>query len=372
MSTPAALPYFPRPDLVDAIHQVLSSGLTDAVTMFAARRMGKTEFMTKDLVPAAAAWRWDAYYVDLWRLRSDPERGLVEALEEHVQAAARRGLPGPSKLTAKAAAAGMGIEAEWASPPPVIVASGLSTRLRTAMKALVGAGDRVVLLVLDEFQTLAAGTHEDFVAAFRAATLELRPSLKVVYTGSSRNALNAMFRHRKAPLFESAMTVSLPILDRAFSIDRAEVYESITGRGIDATALDAVFDEVGRIPKYLNLILVHMVLGRIVDPWTGFTTWLEAEGRDRLSGMWAALKPLDRLIVAELSGDDGEELFGAAFARRASEHLGAAITPQKVQAAVRRMVRNAILSPTGVEGGYEIEDRAFALHVRRKLQERPQ
>lgn len=43
--------YYPRPALVEQIRAILSSGLVTAVTMFAARRMGKTEFVQREPDP---------------------------------------------------------------------------------------------------------------------------------------------------------------------------------------------------------------------------------------------------------------------------------------------------------------------------------
>lgn len=364
---PPELPYFPRPDLVDVIKRIYFSGLTDAVTMFAARRMGKTEFVKRDLMPAAEAWGWDCHYVDLWIRRDEPELALVEALEEQARQLQRATglLRRPNRVKARADASVLGIEAEWTSAAAV-VDSNLFARMRVALKALVGKGDRAVLLVIDEFQTLADGKYDDFVAALRATMLELRPSLKLFFTGSSRAALNSMFRSRRAPLFESAMPVPLPILDRAFSEDRAAVYTQMSSRQTDADVLDAVFEQVGRIPKYLNSILIHMVASLSSDPWAGYESWLQSEGRDRLSDLWASLKPIDRHILAHLAMG-GAALFSAQFIARAEEATQTALTPAKVQTAVKRLVRADVLAPTGVEGEYELEDRAFMLYVRQLL-----
>lgn len=360
-SSPPELPYYPRPDLVEKVGTVLGSGLTDAVTMFAARRMGKTEFVQRDLAPAAQAWGWHYCYVDLWRRRDDPEHGLIEALEEHVQAqgwTAR--LRKPDTLKAKAGSPGSGVEAEWKGKGQE---QELLTRLRTAMKALVGKGDRVVLLVIDEFQTLAAGKHEDYVAAFRAAMLELRPSLKLFFTGSSRDALNSMFRRRKAPLLDSAISLPLPLLDEDFARDRAEVYRRMSNRDTDPKALAAVFERVGHVPKYLNLIVLHMVVAASQDPWVGFERWREQEGEVRLGAQWKALKPLDKVLVEHLALG-GSDLFSKGFAAKANETLGqSSVTPPKVQTAVRRLINEDILAPTGEPGEYEIEDRAFKIYV---------
>lgn len=233
------------------------------------------------------------------------------------------------------------------------------------MHALVGPGNRPVLLVFDEFQTLAQGRHEHFVAAFRAAMLESRDRLRLFFTGSSRDALNTMFRNRKAPLFESAMTVPLPVLDDGFAEDRAALYREMTGRTTDAGELLKVFNRVGRVPKYLNLILLHMVTGTTTDPWEGFDAWRHVEGRERLGQMWTDLRPLDRLIVERLVGPAPDDLFSDEFSSRATAALAGptAVTPAKVQTAVKRLVRNDVLAPAGEHGAYEIEDRAFAIYI---------
>lgn len=359
--SPPELPYYPRPALVDSVRIVLESGLTDAVTMFAARRMGKTEFVKRDLQPAAAAWHWDCCYVDLWRRRDDPEHGLVEALEEHVsgKSLASR-LRRPNSLKAKAGSSGTGIEAEWKGKDD---APELMTRLRDAMTALVGKGDRVVLLVIDEFQTLAAGKHEDFVAAFRAAMLELRPSLKLFFTGSSRDALNSMFRRRRAPLLDSAMSLPLPTLGADFARDRAGVFRRMSGRETDPDVLAEVFEQVGRVPKYLNLIVLHMVVAGTTDPWVGFAKWRDQEGEVRLGEQWKTLNPLDKVIVEHLALG-GADLFSRSFASKANERVQKGeVTPTKVQTAVKRLIREDILAPTGEPGEYELEDRAFKIYV---------
>ena len=356
------LRYFPRADLVAQVQKLLVSGLANALTMFAARRMGKTLFVREELIPAADAWRWRAVYIDLWVRRDQPELGLVEELETAAKEQWLLAKLKPDKVKAKARYAGVDVQAEWdtAAAP-----ESLQARLRTAMRKIVDSDNEPVLLIIDEFQTLAAGKHEDFVAAFRATMQELQPKLKLFFTGSSRDALNTMFRKRKAPLFESAMPLPLPELGNDFAEDRATVFEEMTGKPMDVVELIKVFDAVARVPMYLNQIILHTVVSLTADPWEGFRRWKHELGEAGQREQWLKLKPVDKIIMEHLAHKLPESLFGAEFSAKVSRILGEPkpYTPQRIQTAVNRLVKNMVLAPKGGAGEYEIEDRALAIYI---------
>lgn len=363
MNTLADIHYFPREQLVQTVHQALGSGLTHAITMFAARRMGKTLFVKNDLVPAAEAWGWRACYIDLWVRRDHPEVALVQELEAAVRP---KGLLAraikPDKLTAKAGYGASGVHAEWL---PNTAELDLQGRLRNAMRSLAHANDQPVLLILDEFQTLANGMHEDFIAAFRASMLELQPRLKLFFTGSSREALNAMFRKRKAPLFDAALSLPLPELDEDFVQNRAFIFQKMTGRTVDEAELGNVFERIAHVPLYLNQIILHMVVGITSDPWEGLRRWQDEIGETGLREQWLMLKPVDRFILVHLATRQSESLFGSEFSALATERLddNTSYNPQRIQTAVARLVKALVLAPKGVKGEYEIEDRALATYL---------
>ena len=51
--TPGDAWHYPRPDLAAKYLQIFEVGLTSACALFAKRRMGKSEFLEQDLMPAA-------------------------------------------------------------------------------------------------------------------------------------------------------------------------------------------------------------------------------------------------------------------------------------------------------------------------------
>ena len=354
--------YFPRPELVNQVHVLLTAGMVNALTLFAARRMGKTLFVREELIPAAEAGYWQTIYIDLWIRRDQPELGLVEELEKAAKAPGVLGKLKPQKLEVKAGYANTELQAQWGEGPGP---QDLQARLRAAMQTIVGSSNGPVLLIIDEFQTLAAGKHEDFVAAFRATMQELQPKLKLFFTGSSRDALNTMFRKRKAPLFESAMSLTLPELGKDFVEDRAAVFEEMTGKPMDVAELSKVFDTVAHVPMYLNQIILHTVVSLTTDPWEGFRRWKHELGETGPREQMLKLKPVDKIIIEHLAKGMPESLFSVEFSDKVSRALPEPkpYTPQRIQTAVNRLVKSMVLAPKGETGEYEIEDRALAIYA---------
>ncbi|TDR81363.1 hypothetical protein [Paludibacterium purpuratum] len=52
----------PREQLAQSVLRMLTAGLSSALTLFAPRRMGKTEFLVKDLMPLAENNGWRVFY----------------------------------------------------------------------------------------------------------------------------------------------------------------------------------------------------------------------------------------------------------------------------------------------------------------------
>ena len=80
MAIPAYPWHYPRPELAGRYMQSFELGLNSARGIFARRRMGKTEFLQKDLIPAAHAAGYLTAYINLWDHRANPDAAIVDAL----------------------------------------------------------------------------------------------------------------------------------------------------------------------------------------------------------------------------------------------------------------------------------------------------
>jgi hypothetical protein len=111
--------HYPRTDLADQYLKTLDIGLIKSLALFAQRRMGKTEFLRKDLVPAAEQAGYITIYVSLWESREDPEAVLLDAIQKAAEGEGiipdirrRLGRPG-SKIGVGANAGTVGAQASW-------------------------------------------------------------------------------------------------------------------------------------------------------------------------------------------------------------------------------------------------------------------
>ena len=76
--------HFARPELAEAYLNAFALGLTAARGLFARRRMGKTEFLCKDLLPAAAEKEYLVAYTNLWDTTT-PDIAIVSALAQALE-----------------------------------------------------------------------------------------------------------------------------------------------------------------------------------------------------------------------------------------------------------------------------------------------
>ena len=81
--------HFARPELARRYLQTFQIGLISAQALFAPRRMGKSEFLEQDLIPAARKSGLLTAYLNLWDAREHPRGALISAL---ARAGSPRGL----------------------------------------------------------------------------------------------------------------------------------------------------------------------------------------------------------------------------------------------------------------------------------------
>jgi hypothetical protein len=68
--------HYSRPELASNYLKIFELGLTSARALFAKRRMGKSEFLEQDLIPAARKQGYVTVYLNLWDARSEPTPAL--------------------------------------------------------------------------------------------------------------------------------------------------------------------------------------------------------------------------------------------------------------------------------------------------------
>lgn len=362
--------HFSRLNLARLYLDQFGMGISSAITLFAPRRYGKTEFLLMDLVPTAESNGYRVVYSSMWASRSNPLMSLLYAISD----AAR-----PTSLTDKIRSAfstpirsieieaeisllgkgKMGVDFEQSTQFPANMLLEINTKLD---ELLSKSANGKVLLLLDEVQYLAKPQYEDFIAALRTALDTRKGKVVVVFTGSSRIQLQRMFDDIKAPLFLSSQTTNFPHLDSEFVLFMLSNYRKATGRDLDTDEALAGFDCVSKSPGLFREAIETSILSKRSDI-NAICQEIIARVEDGAGygELWGSLKDIDRFVLLRVI--DGQALFTGEACQSLADKMGVGkLTPQQVQVCVKRLESSQLLLPKG-KGNYEIEDPRFASWV---------
>ena len=357
--------HFRRDELAEQVLGTLARGPAQALSLFAPRRAGKTEFLIQDLAPHAEARGHRVIYASFWQAPLSPLAVLLHALEksresgglaDRIRTSAWRVAP---KLKLSASVPGTGAEAEidltrLKGEPP--------TNLLLHLDDLLGRVSREgkpAILLLDEVQELARSRgNAPLVAALRTGLDKRRDGLRAVFTGSSRAGLAAMFSDREAPFFHFATPIDLPALGTGFVDHVAAVFRQTANRRLDHAGMLDAFDRLHRNPYFFRLLVQRM----LYDPEHTVGSALE-DVREHIAAelgypeAWLGLTPLQRETVRALATGASRP-----FSKDFRAALGAALggdapSAARVQAALRRLERLGIVD--AARGVWELADPGF-------------
>ena len=339
--------HFERAELSARVLTLLTGGPAQALTLFAPRRTGKTEFLLKDLAPLAEHRGHRVIYASFWQAPLSPLAVLLHALETSL----KRGKPGDRvrsaalalaprlSLSGLASDAGMNAEIDLTAlkgKPPGDLLLHLDDLLERASRKR-----RATLLLLDEVQELArAPGNTPLVAALRTSLDKRSDRLKAVFTGSSREGLAAMFSARQAPFFHFATPIELPALGASFVDHVLGTFRKVSRRTLARRDMLRAFEKLHANPYFFR-VLVETLL---YDPALGVEAAL-GRVRERIAadlgypGVWLGLAPVQRATARVLAAGAGRP-FSQRFRQAVGIALGEETPPAaRIQAALRRLER---------------------------------
>jgi len=367
MTAPSDPWHYARPKLAQSYLQVFDIGLMSARGLFAKRRMGKSEFLEQDLIPAAHAAGYRTAYLHLWDARDDPAPALLAALRRALEPTGVRKLARSlqlpvSKLKASAKVTGVaeaGLEAELAH----FAAAALP-----ALSELVrGVSAERLLIVLDEAQVLAQPASAELAHALRAALDSRKQTIKVIFAGRSEPTLRRMFGRSTEPFYNWAPLEPFELLGDAFVRALVAKVNDLTRYPLaERDALDA-FEALQRTPeffrRFLSQYLTHAQLGAAAA--LSATQELVFSDANFLS-TWSALTPMDQQVLKFLASG-GQGVFSAVSRLHLGRALGMteALPVGSVQNALRRLQSQDVVANLG-QGLYQLQDDAFGHWIRQR------
>jgi len=356
--------HFARPKLAQAYLQSFELGLSAARGLFARRRMGKTEFLMQDFMPAAEAIGYIAVYINLWDLRKDPAQALVAAFYQAIEprgfAKIWERLKQPVskvKVSGKMPALGEGgIEAELSD----FKAKVAGTLLMEAMQAFDKRHAKVVLII-DEAQVLANESNADFAHALRAALDIRKERIKVLFAGSSESTLRRMFGRASEPFYNWAALEPFELLGRDFVESMVEKVAAISKYPLAIADALKAFSELKNTPEFFRTYLDRY----LTHPFEGPQAALDYTKRQVFNDegyrqQWADLLPADQAILT-LIASGTPDVYGKEAKEKMGRELGLGkpVDNSVVQNALRRLADKTLVTKLE-RGRYQFEDEGFA------------
>ncbi len=365
--------HYPRRDLAERTLQALTKGPAKALLLFGPRRIGKTEFLRKDLAPLADKRGHQVVYASFWQSAGAPVATLADAIERALAGdslagllssaagAARGNVKLSAPIPAAAASLEIGLEKSRRAAP-----SDQLLRLDKLIEKLARPGKPAILL-LDEVQELARDkSNEPLIAALRTSFDKQSNGVRVVFTGSNQDGLRRMFSARSAPFFHFATEIDLPRLDEAFVDHMIAAFHRATSRSLDRAAMRAVLSEIDANPYLFRLVIDEMLAHPDLKPKSAL-----ARLRERLHAalgfddQWSRLSALQRAVAASLA-DGVDKPFSEEVVRTIARRTGdTALTTGRVQTALKRLAKEGLASSH--TGHWRIEDPEFAKFALEKL-----
>lgn len=352
--------HYARRDLAEQVLDRFDVGATTALTLFAPRRMGKTEFLLHDLLPMAAKQHdYLTVYVNFWDRMADPVDSMILGLQKASSQITRTAKF--KKVLSKLRGGGINTPVGGVN---VDMAGAEKAQKLEAVQEMVDvlmADHRRVLLALDEVQHLATNTSfEPLVYAIRGMIDANKEKVRAIYTGSSRAGLQKLFKKRNAPLFSSSQTIDLPEFGRGYLEHMAEAFSEATGRTLAINECQAAFKMVKKVPYDFRQVLDQLILRGGTYITATAEEYLESNNQDEsYLAAWTEMKPVDQAVMHWVITGNTQGLYSQEARAFIADLLGMDdIDIHSIQNAVNRLLKNGHLAPV-VQGRYETEDPYF-------------
>ena len=358
--------HYPRTEFAEKVFTLLVDGPIHATRLFGPRRMGKTEFLLRDLAELAESRGHRIVYASLWQYLGSP---LAILLYEFDQALRKRRIIDRLKLV-KASAKfelnipGLGklvIDLGSKEPPSADQLLGLDLlcdKLENSKKP--------TFLLLDEVQELAKSEGaKELIAALRTSLDKRKSGLVTVFTGSSQAGLRAMFSDRDAPLFRFAEPLELPELSSKFVTYQLRAFRAVSKNKIlDSEALEA-FENCEKNPLFFQKWLMKLVLYPSIRPKEAFVMLQEELAEEfGFRSLWLNLRPIQR-AVARLIAESIQNIYTDTGISKVAEMMGTTPpTTSQLQSAIKRLTRQGVIDREKSRAPWVVIDPLLAAWIR--------
>jgi uncharacterized protein len=346
--------HFARPDTAEHYGRLLADAPRRPLAIFGPRQVGKTHFLTHDVIEAARRRGWEPIYVDLWG-QADPLGAVNTAL-----AAVLRRLSLAAGRTPVTAIGLLGASIGLAAPAPLATPPDPAATLATQFNELVRLQPaKPALLMLDEAQTLIRpGAGDLAMKAIRALFNSHPGSVLLMFTGSSKSQLMSLVGDHSKTAFKLAAHMDFPALGIGFVGFVAQRYREITGREIAVVELDGAFAQLLHRPGEMIDFLRFMITETEGANVPAALALFKARNRPDLGfqQQYDGCTTVQQAVLLEVAA--GSKLFSKDTRERIARRTAGpvAIAPASVHNALAQLEGKGLLTKSPQRGHYLFDD----------------
>lgn len=358
--------HYPRTEFTENVFTMLVDGPIHAVRLFGPRRMGKTEFLLRDLTELAESKGHRVVYASLWQYLGSPLAILLYEFDQairggritdrlkSIKASAKFeiNIPGLGKLV---------IDLGSKEPPSAEQLLGLDLlcgKLENRKKP--------TFLLLDEIQELAKSNgSKEIIAALRTSLDKRKSGLVTVFTGSSQSGLRTVFSDRDAPMFRFAESLELPELNSEFVTYQLNAFRAVSKNKIlNREAFDA-FEKCEKNPLFFQKLLMKLVLYPSIKPEEAFVMLQEELAEEfGFRRLWLNLRPIQRAVARQIA-DSVQNIYTETEISKIAEMIGTEPpSTSQLQSAIMRLSRQDIIDREKSREPWMVSDPLLAAWIR--------
>jgi len=339
-----------------AVHylETLKTG-PQSLAIFAERRKGKTEFCKYDLIPHAESQGYRCVYINFWQDKANPSACVVESITNSLE----RDLTGILRGWKKEVSLKLGALQDKISKNPVATPSTANEAFSCLLRT-----KEPILLICDEVQHLATNpAFEDFTASLRTFIDSNKDRTRVVFTGSSQDNLNRLFRRQKAAFYNSAPLTPFHDMGEEFIKFLTDLFYSLTKRKLPAKDIMKTYINHHYSPAFIVELLQVMVRDGYYDMESGLDYYLSLNPPDQEHELtWKNINALDKEVLKLIATQNDPQLYSSSTLEKIRSAIGVAVKKGTVQASLKKLRELGVLLNSG-RGEWEFENSSFKEYV---------
>ena len=345
--------HFERKSLAEDYLKIVYQGAINRIALLDVRRTGKTSFLLKDFFPVALKHKFVPIYINLWLDPVNPStaiissiRSTLDALDEtssvklkNLAATNIRKIEVGNSLIGK-----LGVE--FADSEVKTVNSSDLLEINTLIEKLVNkCGDKAILII-DEIQHLSSSAKFDSIQRSLRTALDTHNELNVIYSGSSRSGIDAMFADKDKAFFNSAMMIDLPRLGDEFVAHCREILKENFDLSYNTSDLIDFYHSVDRSPYWMmqlsNYLLAYKV--NLAEAIAFISDLIIADGGfERMS---QSLNKTDKAVLHFVLNNK-DRIYTEVSMNKLSVLTNVKITPSKIQTSIIKLKSKGVISQCG-------------------------